>query len=462
MAHEDDAERAVRAALGMQEAMEEINGRLPADTKFALRVGVNTGEVMAGAVGDRYTVTGDTVNVASRLESAGRPGTVTVGERTVQATQHAIAYEELPPLELKGKAEPVPAWEATGLVAAQALGRAAAPETPLLGRDHELEALEAAHARVVREGRAHLVTLVGEAGVGKSRLLREADRRLAETDPETTMRTGRCLPYGSGIVYWALGEVVRGEAGIVDSDSSEEAWTKLGAYVAEVLSEDVESCQRRAAQIGRSLGLEVPEELEPPESADPQRMRETFFSALRTVLEASAERSPLVLAFEDIHWADDGMLDAIEHLARWVQAPLLVVCLARDELLERRPGWGGGRLGGTQLFLEPLGSASSRELVTALLGGNGDRSRELVGLLAERSGGNPLFAEEMVRRLEDQGAEDIGELPDSVQAVLAARLDALEPFERRLVQHAAVVGRTFWEGSLTPLAEEEGRALGPA
>ena len=461
VAHEDDAERAVRAALGMQAAMDEINESLPGDTTFSLRVGVNTGEVIAGAVGDRYTVTGDTVNVASRLQSAGSPGAVTVGERTVRATRDAVAYRELAPLTLKGKAEPVPAWEATGLTAPQTLRRAASLEAPLMGRDRELDALEAAYERVVGDGRAHMVTLMGEAGVGKSRLLREFERRLPALEPQAAMRTGRSLPYGSGIVYWALGEVIRAEAGIVDSDSSDEAWSKLCGYVSDVLSEASGPSERSAAQIARSLGLDVPEALDLPGDQDPQRMREIFFSALRTVIEASAGRRPLILAFEDIHWADDGMLDAIEHLAKWVRAPLLVVCLARDDLLERRPGWGGGRLGATQLFLEPLTSAQSRELVSALLGDHGP-AHEVVPLVAERSGGNPLFAEEMVRRLEEQGTAGIAALPDSVQAVLAARLDALDPFERRLVQQAAVVGRTFWEGSLDALAKQEGRPLGPA
>ena len=423
---------------------------------------MNTGEVMAGAVGDRYTVTGDTVNVAARLQSAARPGTVTVGERTVQATRQAVSYRELEPLTLKGKARPVPAWEATGLIAAQSLRRAASHGSPFMGRDRELEALDAAYGRVAREGRAHMVTLVGEAGVGKSRLLREFEHRLAAAEPAPGVRTGRCLAYGSGSVYWALGEVVRGEAGIVDSDSSDEAWAKLGAYVGDVLAEGPEAARQRAAQIAWSLGLDVPEALAPSERTDPQRMRETFFSALRAVVEASAQRAPLVLAFEDIHWADDGMLDAIEHLARWVHGPLLIVCLARDDLLERRSGWGGGRIGATQVLLDPLTSASSRELVTALLGAEGDPRHDLVPELAERSGGNPLFAEEMVRRLGDEGTGQIAELPDSVQAVLAARLDALEPFERRLVQQAAVVGRTFWEGSLAGLAEEEGRPLAAA
>ena len=460
VAHEDDEERAVRAALSMQDAMAEINLWAPTGSTFALRVGINTGEVMTGSVGAAYTVTGDTVNVASRLQSAGRPGAVTVGERTVRATQRAVSYRELDPLSLKGKAEPVPAWEATGLIAAHAARRPASVESPLMGREQEMSALASTLERVAREGSPHMVTMVGEAGVGKSRLLREFERRAAVTHPEARLRTGRCLPYGSGIVYWALGEVVRGEADIVDSDSSDEAWAKLCTYVRDVLGETEEEPERRASQIGRSLGFEVPPELAPAGDGDPERMRDAFFSALRTVIEASASRHPLILAFEDIHWADDGMLDAIEHLARWVRAPLLLLCLARDELLERRGDWGGARRNATQQFLDPLTGEDSRELVAALLGEDrAGESAELVTRVAKRSGGNPLFAEEMVRRLEEDETSGLVELPDTVQAVLAARLDALDPFERRLVQQAAVVGRTFWEGSLAPLAEEEGRDL---
>jgi len=443
VAHEDDAERAVRAALGMQAAMDEVNAGLPDSVEFQLRVGLNTGEVLAGAVGDGYTVVGDTVNVASRLQSAARPGSVTVGERTMRATSTAVRYEPLSPLDLKGKSEPVPAWEAVGLIAAHAVRRVSSGrESPLVGRDYELGTLESVHERVTIEGRPHLVTLIGEAGVGKSRLLREFERRIAPT----AVSIGRCLPYGSSIVYWALGEVLRAECDIVDSDSSEEAWRKLSQFA------DDDEARRRAAVIGRSLGLDVPPELARLDTSDPEKVREAFFSALRSTIEDMARRRPLVLAFEDIHWADDGMLDAIEHLAQWVRAPLMVLCLARDELLERRASWGGGRRNATQLFLEPLTPEHSRELVAALLPEDG----EVVPVVAERSGGNPLFAEEMVRRISEEGT---AELPDSVQAVLAARLDALEPFERRLVQQAAVVGRTFWASSLAGLAQQEGRDL---
>ncbi len=460
VAHEDDEERAVRAALGMQAAMTEVNEGLPPGVDFQLRVGINTGEVMAGAVGESYTVTGDTVNVASRLQSAARPGSVTVGERTMRATRGAVRYEELSPLELKGKSEPVPAWEALSLTATHSVGRAAAAhESPLVGRDNELVTLETLYERVVREGSPHLVSLIGEAGVGKTRLLREFERVLGEHSIAPTVRTGRCLPYGSGIVFWALGEVLRAECGIVDTDSAEDAWRKLSTYVGGLFNnggELSEPGEREAALIGRLLGIEVPPELVPAER-DPERLREAFFSALRMGMEKMASRRPLVLAFEDIHWADDGMLDAIEHLAQWVRAPLMLVCLARDELLDRRPGWGAGRRSATQLLLDPLASEYTHELVAALIPGGDD----VVSKVVERSGGNPLFAEEMARRVAE-GNLGAAELPETVQAVLAARLDALDPFERRLVQQAAVVGRTFWEASLAPLAEAEGRELGRA
>jgi class 3 adenylate cyclase/tetratricopeptide (TPR) repeat protein len=460
VSHEDDAERAVRAALGMQGAMDEINEGLPEGSIFDLRVGINTGEVLAGAVGDRYTVTGDTVNVASRLQSAGRPGRVTVGEPTMAATREAVRYERLEPLELKGKSERVPAWEAVGLTSEQARGRAvAAHETPLVGRDYEVGALEALHDRVVRERRPHMVTLLGEAGVGKSRLLREFGHRLEAEGGPTEIRTGRCLPYGAGVVYWALGEILRAECGIVDTDSSDEAWLKLCGFFQRMAGDGDEPLspggQRKAALIGRSLGIDVPPELSRFDG-EPERVREEFFSALRSGIEALANQHPLVLAFEDVHWADDGMLDAIEHLAQWVRAPLMLLCLARDELLDRRPTWGGGRRNATQFFLPPLSPDDTGNLIRSLLpDGEGD----VLPAVIERSGGNPLFAEEMARRIAEGGGALTGDLPDTVQGVLAARLDALEPFERRVVQQAAVVGRTFWEGSLAALAAAEGQDL---
>src|SRR3954452_23501259 len=459
VAHEDDEERAVRAGLGMQNAMGEVNLDLPDGVEFDLRVGINTGEVLAGAVGQDYTVVGDTVNVAARLQSAARPGSVTVGERTMRFSGRAIRYEELDPLHLKGKAEPVPAWEALGVSTEQPVGRAAAArEAPLVGRANALATLETIFERVELERAPHLVTLVGEAGVGKSRVLRELQTKLGHRQSEPTFRTGRCLPYGSGIVFWALGEVLREECGIVDHDSAEEAWGKLRTYALDLFGGKgtavAEDAERQTALIARLIGLEVPAELIPV-GEDPERLRESFFSALRAGIEAMAARRPLVLAFEDIHWADDGMLDAIEHLAQWVRAPLMLVCLARDELLDRRPSWGGGRGSATQLVLDPLSASETEELVASLL----PPGVAVIPELVERSGGNPLFAEEMARRIAEEGTLQAAELPDTVQALLAARLDALEPFERRVVQQAAVVGRTFWEGSLATLSESKPREL---
>ena len=278
------------------------------------------------------------------------------------------------------------------------------------------------------------------------------------------MRTGRCLPYGSGIVYWALGEVVRGEAGIVDSDSSDEAWAKLGAYVSDVLSEAPGASERSAAQIGRSLGLDVPEELEPPGDTEPQRMREMFFSALRTVIEASARRRPLVLAFEDIHWADDGMLDAIEHLAQWVQAPLLVVCLARDDLLERRLGL-GRRAARCHAALPGAAHArhSSRELVTALLGGSGGAASDLVAL-----GGRAVGRQPAVRRGDGAAAGGGGRGGDRRAARTRCRRSWRPGSTRSTPSSGGSCSRRRWwdapsgRGRSAALAEEEGRPLAPA
>jgi class 3 adenylate cyclase/tetratricopeptide (TPR) repeat protein len=470
-AHEDDPERAVRAGLAMQDAMGGANreSRSKYGVEFSLRVGINSGEVMAGAVGDRYTVMGDPVNVAARLQAAGRPDSVTVGEPTYRATGGAIAYERLEPLTLKGKEEPVPAWEATSVLSEPRRGPGRA-QTPLIGREEEAGLLASLVERVEGEGRPHLVTVVGQAGVGKSRLLRELMSDLGSADEPPTVRRGQCPPYGTGIAYWALAEVLNDEFEIRDTDTPEAAWEKLRTGVSQLMSElgDASAGDRNAALLAIPLGLEPPEELRPSEE-DPQRMREALFSAARAVVEGIARRKPLVLAIDDIHWADEGMLDLIDHLARWVRAPLLLVCLSRDELLERRPEWGGGRRNATTISLEPLTDEETRELVEALLPPtNGDHktrrrmdgTANVVPQVAERSGGNPLFAEEMVNRLLEEDTVEATALPSTVQSLLAARLDSLDRLERRLLQSASVVGQTFWEGALVPTATEEGLDLG--
>ncbi len=465
VAHEDDPERAVRAGLGMQEAMEEANRQSQArnGVAFSLRVGINSGEVMAGAVGDRYTVMGDAVNVAARLQAAARPETVTVGESTYRATRQVISYERLEPLTLKGKEEPVPAWEATRALTEPRRGTSRA-RTPLIGREEEADLLVSLVERVGREDRPHLVTVIGQAGVGKSRLLRELVSTLIESDEPPTIRNGQCPPYGTGIAYWALAEVLNQEFEIRDTDPPEVAWQKLHAGVTELLAEcgESEAGDRNARLLAIPLGLEPPEEPVQVES-DPQRMREALFSAARAVVEAIAQRRPLVLAIDDIHWADEGMLDLIDHLTRWVRAPLLLVCLTRDELLERRPGWGGGRRNATTISLEPLTEDETRELVAALMpqrpgdeNGSPIEGGDVVPQVAERSGGNPLFAEEMVNRLLEEDTVEAEALPTTVQSLLAARLDSLDRLERRLLQSASVVGQTFWEGALAATAAEEG------
>ena len=462
VSHEDDPERAVRAGLAMQRAMDEINADIAdrADASFLLRVGVNSGEVLAGQVGRDYTVMGDPVNVAARLQAAARPGSVTVGTITQRLTSGAIEYEALEPLELKGKSEPVPAWEAVR-VKVETPTRIARASTPLIGREDESELLTSLFARVVKEERPHLVTVMGQAGVGKSRLLRELAATVGDHPDQPLMRVGHCPAYGTGLAYWALGEIVRSTFDIVDTDDSELAWGKLSRGIEGLVSEEVtdEPVERLAALIARPLGIEVPDEIVAAHvgigAEDAQGMRDRIFSAVRSLVEGACRQKPLVLAIEDIHWADEGMLDLIEYLTRWVRGPLLLVCLARDELLDRRPGWGGGRRNATTITLDPLDSARARELVGALFpdgeGSNGHA--ELMRQVAERSGGNPLFAEEMVNRIMEEGSPDAQTLPETVHSVLAARLDSLRVDERTVLQHASVVGHTFWEGSLLSLSE---------
>src|SRR5262249_37773362 len=397
VAHEDDPERAVRAALGMQDAMGELNQRLLADygVEFALRVGVNTGEVLAGRVGDTYTVIGDAVNLASRLQASATPGTITVGERTQRSTGEVIESLPLEPLELKGKAEPVAAWRALRPLEAYTGGaRRLRRETPLVGRDEEVAALQTLSDRALRSDAPHLVTVLGQAGVGKTRPARQLQRPLAPPQPPGPVRGGRCLPFGSSVVYWPLVEMLRTECGIADSDPSEVAWVKLSARLGPLLGSSGDQVTRRIAPLARLLGIKVPDGGAAPDREDAQSAREGLFGVVRSFLEAIARDAPLVPRWEAIHWADEGMLALVESLSQWLRAPVLQVCLARDELLERRPGWGAPRRTTTSLFLDPLAPADTRELIGAMLRENG-ATPEMVEALTERAEGNPLFAEEM-------------------------------------------------------------------
>ncbi|MET0927189.1 MAG: adenylate/guanylate cyclase domain-containing protein, partial [Solirubrobacterales bacterium] len=459
LAHEDDPERAVRAALAMQAAMDEINERVIADVgaSFLLRVGVNSGEVLAGRVGDGYTVIGDPVNVAARLQGAAEPGTVIVGEVTHRLTRAAIEYVDLGELELKGKAEPVPAWEAVRAVVRGRTTRDGDDSVELVGREDESELLLTLVERVIDERRPHLVTVIGQAGVGKSRLLRELTVNVGGLDPQPAVRLGSCPAYGAGLAYWALAEIVRDTFEILDTDDAGTAWRKLcrGVEALSSGSSSSEPAERLATALGRPLGIEPPGGNGQPggEADDAQQMRERLFSAVGTLIEAASARQPLLFCVEDIHWADEGMLDLIEHLARWARGPVLILCMARDELLDRRPGWGRELPESTRIVLDPLAPEQARALVGALLGseaGDGDLALQV----AERSGGNPLFAEEIVNRIAEEGSAAEVALPETVHSVLAARLDALPRIERRVVQAASVVGQTFWEGSVGDAGEQ--------
>ena len=454
VAHEDDPERAVRAGLAMQEAMAEINAEIAArtvseDVELALRVGINSGAVVAGQMGDQYTVIGDTVNVASRLQAASAIGRVTVGASTRRLTAAVIEYRELEPLTLKGKSQPVPAWEAVSVVDPSRGSQSRPAVAPLIGRDEELALLRSLFDRAVRESRPYLVTVFGQAGVGKSRLLSELAASLeGRADPVATL-VGHSPAYGTTTNYSALGEILRERFSVSRAEAPELGVAKLVAGIEGLAGSDAAvDAARTATQIARVMGID--KSVEAGEDLDPEQVRDRIFAAIRLLLQLLSERAPVVVAIEDIHWADEGMLDLIEHLAGWGRGPVLIVCLARDELLERRPTWGGGRRNATTISLDPLSTEEAEVLVRSLLAGQ-QGGTELAEEVAGRSGGNPLFAEEMIKRLREEGSAGVGELPDSVHAVLAARLDALGSDERRLLQTASVIGQSFWDKVLGEL-----------
>ena len=455
--HEDDPERAVRAALEMQMAMAELRNQLDAEGRpgLALRIGIETGEVLSNsrrAANERdRMVTGDAVNTAARLEQSATAGEVVVGPGTYAATRESIEYEELEPIALKGKALPVPSWRAVRVKAGRGGRRGVIGlEAPLIGRDEELALLKETVRRTASEGRPHLVTVLGSAGVGKSRLTWELEKYLDGLPDIFHWRKGRCLAYAQ-TSYSALADAIAVDASVLDDDSTEAVDAKLTTRMADLAE-------------GRALGtVEAGARVLVGLASAGGLARDELFDAWRGYLELIARRAPLVLVLEDIHWADEGLLDFVEFLARWAEAPIMILCLARHELLERRPAWGGGLPNATSIVLEPLGPAESQALVSGLL--DGPLPAELGQRVAETSEGNPLFAEELVRLFVDRGvvrrtahgweqAQSVAtiEIPRSIQALLAARLDSLPADEKRLSQDAAVVGRVFWDRILSHLA----------
>jgi class 3 adenylate cyclase len=439
LAHEDDPERAVRAALAIRDWAEEEAGELE------LRIAVNTGEALvsldARPEQGESMVAGDVVNTAARLQAAAPVNGILVGEMTQRATRDAIEYREADPVEAKGKAEPVPVWEALGARSSFGVDVVQEGRTPLVGRERELDLMLGSFERVRAERAPQIVTLVGVPGIGKSRLVWELFQALDRDPAPLYWRQGRCLPYGEGVAYWAVGEMVKAQAGILDTDSAAEAGEKLGRAIATAAGEDAGWVAGHLRPlVGLAEGVEASEE-----------RRAESFAAWRRFFEGLAEQLPLVLVFEDLHWADEGLFDFVDHLVDWVSGvPLLVVCTARPELMERRPGWGGGKLNSTSLVLPPLAGDDAARLVAALVG-QAVLPAETQATLLARAGGNPLYAEQYVRMFVERGSADDLPLPENVQGIIAARLDALAPEEKGVLQDASVLGKVFWPGALAAI-----------
>jgi class 3 adenylate cyclase len=441
VSHGDDAERAVRAGFRVVHAMDDLNRERP-DHPLQVRAAVNTGEAVI-AVGSRpeageALAMGDVVNTASRLQSSAPPGGLVVGEETYRATRHVIRYRELEPIDAKGKRDPVETWLAVEPIGAPA--ERPATTAPLVGRSRELTLLDSIWERAAAERRPHLVTIVGPTGIGKSRMAAEIISRIEATGARTVK--GRCLPYGQ-TGYRAFAEQVRQVTGIFESDASSDAWTKLGTRVRDLMGPDEadETTRLLGALIGLGSGDEPAEE--------PVQL---FFAARRFVEQLSLEQ-PTVFVFEDIHWADPAQLDLLEYLASHVRdAAAVFLALARSELLEVRPGWGSGVLGHTTIPLEALSTVDSASIASYLLSGGGDLSS--VERLVEVAEGNPLFIEELAASLLDRGPSD--ELPTTVRAAIASRIDALPAEPRAAILAASVVGKHFWPGVLHSFGDLDG------
>jgi class 3 adenylate cyclase len=446
--HEDDALRAVRAAAEMQQALVELNERLARDwgVQLANRTGVNTGEVVAGdpTAGQRL-VTGDAVNVAARLEQAAPVMEVLLGELTYRLVREAVAVERMEPLALKGKSEPVPAYRLVAVKPAEKVERDL--HVPLVGRVRELRALREAFADAVAARAPRLATLLGDAGMGKSRLIEELSRAVAS---EARVLRGRCLPYGDGITYWPLAEVVRDAAGVREDDGPDVAAAKLGALAGD---EDVRD------RIASAIGL----------GAVPYGVEETFWAA-RKLFETLAAEQPLVVVFDDVHWAERTFLELVEHVSASARgAPMLVVCSARGEMLEEHEGWGEAAAG-VRIELEPLSELESTMVVENLLGQAGLTS-DVRRRVIDAAAGNPLFVGQMLSMLVDEGLLTHGpdgwratadlsavELPPTIHALLAARLDRLAPDERAVIEPASVIGQEFYAGAVRDLLGEPAAA----
>ena len=445
-AYGDDAERAVRAALAVRDSVSALN-ETDARLDLQLRIAVNTGEALV-SLGARPSmgesmVAGDVVNTASRLQSAAPVNGIIVGEETYASTRDAISYEPTSPVEAKGKAAVVPAWIAIGALVSA--GERTISGAPLVGRGRELGVLQGIWERVADERTPTLVTIVGEPGVGKTRLGIEFGRVVGELGARSVR--GRSLPYRDSSAYGAFAAQVKQLCGIFESDPIEVALQKLHDAVTTLLG-PAESAEV-AGHLAILLGLDREGSV-----AD----RETLFFSVRRFIEAVARDRPTMLVFEDVHWADRSLLDLIELLARLRDLPILLLALARPELLDARPGWGGGLPAYTALPLDQLKESEARELATHLLSKLEDRGRaERAALLAETGEGNPLFIEQLVATLTETLGDE-AQLPTTIRGIVAARLDALPAAERAVLLDAAVGGKVFWRGALERMSDDpEGR-----
>ena len=460
VAREDDAERAVRAGLELVEVVAALGGEVGGAPSLAMRVGVVTGEaaVTVGAEGQGM-VAGDLVNTAARVQSVAEPGSVLVGERTRRASEAAISYADAGEHTLKGKSEPVALWRAEHVTAYRGgEGRVAGLESPFVGREGEFRLVKDLFHATSDERRARLVSIVGIAGIGKTRLSWELEKYIDGLLGEVYWHRGRCLAYGEGVAYWALAEMVRMRAGITEQEGPETAAGKLRHALETYLADPEERAwvEQRLAQL---LGVAEQESFP----------REDLFGAWRLFFERLAEQNPTVLLFEDLQWADPALLDFVDYLLDWSRGqPLFVVTLARPELADKHPTWGGTKRDFTSLTLEPLGGEAMDALLAGLVPGLPEKVRARI---LDRAEGVPLYAVETVRMLLDRGllqqdgdgfvaADDLGslEVPETLHALIAARLDDLEPGERRVIDDAAVLGKTFTPrglAALTGLSEAE-------
>ena len=454
-AHEDDPLRAVRAAYAMLERLGRWNAGKDATHQIEIRVGINTGEVSAaGDAGSDLLVTGDPVNVAARLEQSAEPGTILVGARTARAVSRAFRLKQLPALTLKGKRDPVECHVVEGpLEAGHQDG--ARLEAPLVGRDMELATLRVSFDRCRSTRSPHLMTILGEAGVGKSRLVEEFVNQLGD---ETRVLSGRCIAYGAGVTLWPLREILEDLSGIGEVDPTGAALGNVQELVRATSSAVGDDVTGTAAALASTIGLRTSDQA----PLDPRSEHRRMLIAWRSLLCHLAEAQPVVIVIQDIHWADDLMLDVLDDLATRTTGPLFFVCPTRPDVLKLRPTWGAGVPNSMTMQLDPLSEQASSELIDALLD-----SRALPGSIKDavlaRCEGNPFFVEEVLRQLVDQGTvfEDAGtsdsesadlQIPDNVHGVLLARLDRLSLEERAVAQRAAVIGRIFWQGALEEAA----------